>query len=341
VGGHPPGALGVFVLMDRIGLGGLGWAAALCILGGALTAPCVLATVKLLGRDEQFARRAAVFVPLAPAALWIATSADALFAGIAAVGLTALAHAAARRDRRSDLLAAAGGLALGLCLFLSYGLTLLAPLAAGVVLVQRWPFRGRPSLVASLGAARTWRRLGWASRPLLVGALPVLALLLAARLAGFDWWQGLGLAAARTRQGQVWIDRPTAYFVFANVAALLISVGPAVVGGLALLRRSRLAVLPAAVAVAVAGALVSNLSKGEVERIYLPFAVWLLPFAALLPGRLRWPGQAGPATASAGPAGSAQRDGAPRAAQWWSGRAALAVQLGWAVLISATVQTWW
>jgi hypothetical protein len=333
VGGHPPGALGVFVLLDRAGLGGLGWASALVILGGALATPCVLSTVKLLagqrgsaaldgsaGVDgEVLARRAAVFVPLAPVALWIASSADALFAGVAALGLTALAHAAVRRDRRSDLLAAAGGLLLGLCLFLSYGLSLLAPLAVGVVLVQRWPVRRRSSL-SVLGAPRTWRHLLWAVRPLLVGGLVVLGLLLAARVAGFDWIQGLRLAAQRTRQGQVWIDRPTAYFVFANVAALVISVGPAVVGGLGMLRRSRLAVLPVAVAVAVAGALVSNLSKGEVERIYLPFAVWLLPFAALLP----WPGRAGR------PAG-----------QWWSGRALLAVQLGWAVLISATVQTWW
>ncbi len=351
VGGHPPGALGVFVLLDRLGLGGLGWAAALCILGGALTAPCVLSTVRLLagpagllgsvrlagsarvggpGRwdGEVLARRAALFVPLAPAALWIATSADALFAGIAAVGLTALAHAAARRDRWSDPLAAAGGLALGLCLFLSYGLTLLAPLAIGIVLVRRWPFRARRSSPdVQLGADRTAGRVLSAVRPLLVGGVVVLGLVLAARLAGFDWVRGLGLAAARTRQGQVWVDRPTAYFVFANVAALVISVGPAVVGGLALVRRSRLAVLPVAVAVAVLGALVSNLSKGEVERIYLPFAVWLLPFAALLPFRLPWPGRAGP---SAGVAG-----------QRWSGRALLAVQLGWAVLISATVQTWW
>jgi hypothetical protein len=355
VGGHPPGALGVFVLLDRLGLGGLGWAAALCILGGALTAPCVLSTVRLLagpttlpaakesGSDgpvgsawaggpgrwdgEVLARRAALFVPLAPAALWIATSADALFAGIAALGLTALAHAAATRGRRADLLAAAGGLALGLCLFLSYGLTLLAPLAVGMVLVRRWPFRGRRSSAAGPGPDRTAGRVLWAVRPLLVGGIVVLVLVLAARLAGFDWVQGLGLAARRTRQGQVWIDRPTAYFVFANVAALVISVGPAVVGGLAVARRSRLAVLPVAVAVAVAGALVSNLSKGEVERIYLPFAVWLLPFAALLPFRLPWPGRAGP---SAGVAG-----------QRWSGRALLAVQLGWAVLISATVQTWW
>ncbi|MGH3647534.1 MAG: hypothetical protein ACRDTM_10215, partial [Micromonosporaceae bacterium] len=34
---------------------------------------------------------------------------------------------------------------------------------------------------------------------------------------------------------------------------------------------------------AIAAATASGLSKGEVERIYLPFVVWLLPLAGLLP----------------------------------------------------------
>ncbi len=45
--------------------------------------------------------------------------------------------------------------------------------------------------------------------------------------------------------------------------------------------------LPAGALAAVAIAIVSGLSKGEVERIYLPFALWLLPAAAALPDRQR------------------------------------------------------
>lgn len=41
--------------------------------------------------------------------------------------------------------------------------------------------------------------------------------------------------------------------------------------------------LPALSLVAVAGADVSGLSKAEVERIWLPFAPWVLVLAALLP----------------------------------------------------------
>ena len=39
---HPPGFLLLLWSMDEVGLGGAGWAAALCILGGALAAPAVL-----------------------------------------------------------------------------------------------------------------------------------------------------------------------------------------------------------------------------------------------------------------------------------------------------------
>ncbi|MEV0839269.1 hypothetical protein AB0I55_06885 [Actinocatenispora sera] len=331
VGGHPPGALGVFVLLDRIGLGGLGWAAALCIAGGALAVPSVLALTRLYG-GAGAGRRAALFVPLAPAALWIATSADALFAGVAAAGLCALAFAAApavttapARGGRSwvgrGLLAAVGGFALGSCLFLSYGLSLLVLPAIAVVLFA--PDAAGPGGIGPSRQDRSasrWLRETLSPQriwPLLIGAVLVLALLLAARLAGFDWWHGLSLAAERTRTGArsvhpptVWQDRPTWYFLLANPAALAVVLGPATIAALGFLRRSRLLVLPVAAALAVLGALVSDLSKGEVERIYLPFALLMLPLTAMLPVR-RY------------------------------GRLLLAVQLGWAVLIALTIETWW
>ncbi|MGH3716008.1 MAG: hypothetical protein ACRDT4_21480 [Micromonosporaceae bacterium] len=267
VGGHPPGALGVFVLLDRVGLGGALPAALLCIAVGAAAVPAVLSTVRLYA-GEEFARRTAPYLVFAPAALWIATSADALFAGVGALGVCALAHAATRHDRKGDLLAAAGGLALGGCLFLSYGLLLLGPLAVGVVAVRR--------------------RI----RPLLVGGAVVLALLVAAALAGFHWYEGLQLATERVRSGPAWQDRPGWYFWIANPAAVAIAVGPAVVAALpaGLRRRTPGMVLWVCALGAIAVATASGLSKGEVERIYLPFLVWLLLLAGLLPERhtRRW-----------------------------------------------------
>ncbi len=265
VGGHPPGMLGLLAILDRLGLGGPTWAAALCILGGAATVPAVLSVNRLLG-GETLARRAAPFLSLAPLALWIATSADAFFAGVAAAGVCLLAHAAARHGWVSDPLAAGGGLLLGCTLFFSYGLVLLGLLAVAVVVV-----RGR-------------------LRPLLIGGLGVVAVFAVVAATGFNWFHGLSLASQRVHAGPGWQDRPGLYFVFADIAALAIAVGPAVIAGLPLLRRSRFAAAPAAVLIAVTLAIVSNLSKGETERIYLPFAVWLLPLAGLLPVRQtrRW-----------------------------------------------------
>lgn len=267
VSGHPPLATLVFVLLAEAGLAQAGWAAALCIVVGASAAPSVLSTIRLLAGEEP-ARAAAPFVAAAPAALWIATSADAFFTGVTAAGVCALAHAAARRDRRGDALALAGGLLLGAGLFLSYGLVLIAPVAVVVVALQR--------------------RL----RPLLLGAVPVVAVVAGFAVAGFWWLEGLSLVHRRIVEGGGWIERPGAYFAFANPGALAVDLGPAVAAALPLAwwarrREWRLLAVPAAALLALAVAHASLLSIGEVERIWLPWAVWLLPLPALLPAATR------------------------------------------------------
>ncbi|MET9971077.1 hypothetical protein ABZZ80_35545, partial [Streptomyces sp. NPDC006356] len=83
VAGHPPAAPLTFVLLDRIGLGGGGWAGVWCITVGATACVAVLVTVRALA-DEALARGAAPFLVLAPAAVWMGTSADAYFAAVAA-----------------------------------------------------------------------------------------------------------------------------------------------------------------------------------------------------------------------------------------------------------------
>ena len=53
--------------------------------------------------------------------------------------------------------------------------------------------------------------------------------------------------------------------------------------------RDPVVVLACGAIVAVLAATVSGLSKSEVERIWLPFAVWLVVAAAMLPARShRW-----------------------------------------------------
>ncbi|EFG65287.1 integral membrane protein [Streptomyces sp. SPB074] len=54
------------------------------------------------------------------------------------------------------------------------------------------------------------------------------------------------------------------------------------------LPRTRLAFLVCAALVALLAADLSGMSKAETERIWLPFAIWLLPAAALLPRPRPW-----------------------------------------------------
>jgi len=266
VAGHPPGALLVFVGLDRIGLGGGGWAALTCVAAGALCAVAVPVTLRALG-DEAAARAAVPFLVLFPGAVWIGVSADGLFAGVTATGLALLAVAA----RRNSLVTGLGaGLLLGGGLFLSYGLTLLAVPALAVVFLAG---RLRPVIAALAGAT---------------------AVVTAFALAGFWWLDGYHLVTLRYYQGVASV-RPYAYWIWADLALVAVCAGPAAA---VILRRAAIkrpwrrpaVVLPAAALLAILAADVSGYSKAEVERIWLPFAVWLLAGAALIPpaGRRFW-----------------------------------------------------
>ncbi|MDQ3151107.1 MAG: hypothetical protein M3R63_05065, partial [Actinomycetota bacterium] len=70
VAGHPPGALLVFVGLDRLGLSGGGPAAVLCVLIGASVAVAVAVTLRALGA-EAIARAALPFGVLLPGAVWV------------------------------------------------------------------------------------------------------------------------------------------------------------------------------------------------------------------------------------------------------------------------------
>lgn len=264
VSGHPPGATLVFVWLDRIGLGGGAWAGVACIVVGCLAAVAVPVTIRELG-DDGLARAAVPFLALFPGAVWVGASADGLFAGVTASGIALLAVGAARRRAVPCL---AGGLLLGYGIFLSYGLLLLGAVALVVVLITR-----------------SWRALPLAG----VAALAVFA---AFTVAGFWWPQGYQLVVQRYYQG-IGAVRPYSYWVWANLACLAVVVGPATVAGVrrgvAGRGRAGLPVLALAGAalLAVLAADVSGLSKAETERIWLPFAVWLVPLAALLPASSR------------------------------------------------------
>ncbi|MFD5944884.1 hypothetical protein ACFWAZ_01665 [Streptomyces collinus] len=276
VAGHPPAATLTFVLLDRIGLGGGGWAGVWCITVGATACVAVLVTIRALA-DETLARRSAPFLVLAPAAVWMGTSADAYFAAVAAWAVALLALAV---TRGSLGWAGASGLLFGLTCYLSYGLTLVALVAAAVLVLGRHGIRGRPALPV----------------PWLAGLAVVPVTF---TIAGFDWWEAYRLLVTRYGQGAGGI-RPYGYWVWANLACTVLVTGLATAAGLrrtadALVRRRtgpragvRLAFLVSAALLALLVADLSGMSKAETERIWLPFALWLLPACAFLPCPRAW-----------------------------------------------------
>lgn len=304
VAGHPPAATLTFVLLDRIGLGGGAWAGVWCITVGATAAVAVLVTVRVLS-GEALARRAAPFLVLAPAAVWMGTSADGYFAAVAAWAVAFLALAVTgHRSRATGLVS---GLLFGLTMYLSYGLTLFVVIAAAVLLLGTRRVRPLPYVLA--------------------GALVVP---LAFTLAGFDWWEAYRLLVTRYYQGAGGI-RPYGYWVWANLACTVLIAGPATVAGLrragaaavhkdlrarlgtpavhkgvrarlrtpavhkglrARLRTPapefRLALLVLAALLALLIADLSGMSKAETERIWLPFVMWLLAACAFLSRPRAW-----------------------------------------------------
>lgn len=156
------------------------------------------------------------------------------------------------------------GLLLGYCVMLSYGLPLLGVLALAVLLV-----------------ARSW----W---PLPLAAVSAVAVVLAFAVGGFAWWEAYPVLVDRYYEG-IATDRPASYWMWGNLAALAFSAGPLLGAGLAVLvaggRRSdrTLRLLAGAGFLTILLADVSQMSKAEVERIWLPFIPWMTLSLVLLP----------------------------------------------------------
>ncbi len=205
------------------------------------------------------------------------TSADGYFAAVAAWSVAFLALAVTGHRPRSAGLAS--GLLFGLTAYLSYGLTLFGVIAGAALLLGHRRLRPLPYVAAGLTV------------------VPVVFTLL-----GFNWWEAYHLLITRYYEG-VGGTRPYGYWVWANLACTALIVGPATVVGL---RRSgaasarpglrdlrggfrtappepRLALLVFAALLALLVADLSGMSKAETERIWLPFAMWLLAACAFLP----------------------------------------------------------
>jgi hypothetical protein len=272
---HPPAMVVLLRGLEVLGLRGSGWAAVALIAVTATVPIGVAVTVRRLGAGAA-ARAVLPFLVCGPWTLLVATVADGVFAAAVVWGIALLAAATSAGDPRTACaLALVAGAALAESLYLSYGLVLLVAALTGAVLLSTGRFR----LILPLAAGATAVVAAWT-------------------VAGFNWLDGLSAARAFYRVGAA-AHRPYLYFVVANVVVFTVMLGPAVLAGWAH-RSARsdpaaprsswtsdpfiapLRWLAAATMVAVVVADLSGLSKGEVERIWVPF----LPFATLVVVRL-------------------------------------------------------
>ena len=258
--GHPPAMVVIEWLMLRLRIATPGWNAVLVVTGGAVAGVAALVALREVA-GEVAARRAAPFVALVPAVMWWET-ADAFFAGVSATAVMLVVLASGRRGRRADFYAFAGGVLFGLTLFLSYGLAPLALVPATVCMRRR------------------------TSRPLAIAAIGIVPWFVGFATLGFSWFAGF--IATRNeywQAGSAASHRPYSYFVVANLAVFAIATGPAVAVAITRIHDRRIWLLVGSILAVVALVDLTGMSKGEVERIWLPFVPWAMLAAAALSTR--------------------------------------------------------
>ena len=253
---HPPGPVLLLWALTENGFTRPAALGTLVTLVGCASVPLVaIAARSLLG--EQSARRLLPLLILAPYAIWLAVSLDAVTMTIAAAALTC--GVVGSEPRRPPWWAAAAGLLLGTAALFSYAVGWLAVSGLAVYFIRR-----RPLLILVSGAA---------------GLVP-LAL---AQLAGFTWSDGLSAAQAdfslRVEPHRSWV-----WWIFLDVVILTIACGPAIAAAARKIRRTPGWPFLVGAGIAVLFAMGSGIARGEVERSWLPFFPWLL-VAAVAPER--------------------------------------------------------
>ncbi|MEZ5340235.1 MAG: hypothetical protein R2706_01960 [Acidimicrobiales bacterium] len=206
---------------------------------------------------------------LSPGVLIFATSMDALIMGVVALcALLAVLAYTSQSQTGAISFGLAAGLSAGAALYLSYGAPLLlAPAgASAIALLRQRRFAIIAAMLAGVG--------------MVVGVFTG---------AGFWILDGLELTRAAYQAG-ISTRRPAGLFFWLNLGALTAMIGPMPLAGVAAwLQQHRwrpthspLGGIVAMTLVGVLAANLSGLSKGEVERIWLPFVPVLTLAAAPL-----------------------------------------------------------
>ncbi len=251
---HPPGQVLALWSLERLGLrGGTALGLALTAIG-CLTVPLVVIAVRSLCH-EPAARRFAPVLVLAPWAVWTAVAPDGLTATLAAAGVTI--GVVGSEPGRRPWWAALSGLALGFAALCGYGVAWV-----GIAVIAANFVRRRPLLNLVTGAAGLlplWLFFAW----------------------GFSWPDGLAAAGAdvsgRGGGSRAWLG-----WAPLDVTVLAVACGPVLIRAARRWRMTPGWPFLAGAVPAVALGILTGLSRGEVERSWLPFFPWLL-VAALAP----------------------------------------------------------
>jgi hypothetical protein len=253
---HPPAPVLFLWLLDRLGIDQPQTLGLLITLLGCAYLPLLAVAVRSLCH-ETAARRLLPVLVLAPYAVWLAVSMDAITLLLAA-GFVCCGVLASERDR-SWTWSVASGLLLGTAALFNYAVAWLA-----VSVIATYFVRRRPLLNVFTGAAA-------------LAPLGLFALL------GFTWPNGLSAAQAdfSVRVGP---ERSWALWAALDVLLLLIAGGPALLRAVRRVRTTPGWPFLVGAGLAVVFAVASGLSRGEVERSWLPFFPWLL-VPAVAPAR--------------------------------------------------------
>ena len=245
---HPPGPVLLLWVVGKLGIHRPETIGILVTLLACAYVPVLAIGVRSLCH-ETAARRLLPILVLAPYAVWLAVSMDAIVLLLAAVFVT-LGVVGSEPGRR-PLWALGSGLVLGLDAMLNYAVVWLGVSVMAVYFVRRRPLL---NVITAIGAL-----------------LP----LGVARLFGFSWAAGLSLAqhdfSVRVGPHRSWL-----LWALLDLVLLLIACGPAIIRAFLRLHLTPGWPFVVGAGLAVIFAILSGLSRGEVERSWLAFYPFLL-----------------------------------------------------------------
>lgn len=258
--GHPPGPVLMVWVLRHAGIHGHLALALVLTATGALLVPLVFLAVRGVCGDIP-ARRYLPVLALAPYALWMAGSMEAVVAALAA-GMLYAGIRASDRTRHGPARAgwaAACGVLLGVGALFSYSVAWLGLSVACLYFARRRPFL---NIATGLGAL-----------------LPVFA----AKLAGFDWLAGLASAHADFAS-RIVPHRAGLWWSLVSLVVLLLAAGPPLAASARKVRNTPGWPFLVGAACAVLFSILAGLARGGVEHAWLAFFPWLT-VAAVAPQR--------------------------------------------------------